>query len=167
MSTSLYLGVDNGLTGAICALSTEPGLAPVAMTVMPVQGKSKGNEVDCRALWKWLAALGRPDTLTAVLETPGKHSPGAQALCSMWDSYGAIRAVLAVMGIKTIRITPQSWQKKMLVGCAKGETKAFAQTVARQLWPAESFLATSRSTKPHEGLIDSVLIAEYGRREKF
>jgi len=33
---------------------------------------------------------------------------------------------------------------------------------ARQLWPDESFLATAKSKKPHEGLIDAALIAYYG-----
>ncbi len=136
------------------------------MTIMPVQSKSKGNEVDASLLKHWIYALGRPETLTAVLETPGKHSPGAQALCSMWDSYGAVRAVLAVLGIKTIRITPQSWQKKMLVGCAKGETKPFALTMAKQLFPSTSFLASNRSSVPHAGLCDAILIAEHARRER-
>lgn len=164
--TSLHIGCDNGLTGALVALSTEPGLSPVAMTAMPVQSKAKGNEVDAVRLKHWLLSLGNPDTLSVALETPGKHSPGAQALCSMWDSYGAVRAVLAVLGIRTHRITPQSWQKKMLVGCAKGDTKPFALTMARQLWPQETFLATSRSTTPHQGLIDACLIAEHARRER-
>lgn len=159
----IYIGIDNGLAGALVALSDHPG-PPIAMTTMPTRGKAKGNEVDALAVCEWLLSLDCSFTqITAILETPGKHSPGVQALCSMWDSYGAIRAILECRGIRHHRITPQAWQKTMLVGCAKGDTKPAALAKARQLWPQETFLATARSTKPHDGMIDAALIAEYGR----
>ena len=160
----IYIGIDNGLTGALVALSDHPG-PPIEMTVMPTRGKTKGNEVDAKEVGIILSAIsgGFYGGITVILETPGKHSPGAQALCSMWDSYGAIRGVLESHGIRHHRITPQQWQKKMLPGCAKGDTKPAALTKARQLWPAENWLASPRCTKPHDGLIDAALIAEYGR----
>jgi hypothetical protein len=132
------------------------------MMVMPTRGKSKGNEVNAWIVWEFLAGYDTEE-ITVILETPGKHSPGAQALCSMWDSYGAIRGVLESRGIRHHRITPQQWQKRMLPGCAKGGTKPAALAKARQLWPAESWLASPRCTKPHDGMIDAALIAEYGR----
>jgi hypothetical protein len=46
---------------------------------------------------------------------------------------------------------------------AKGDTKPAALAKAKQLWPEETFLASARSTKPHEGIVDAYLIAEYGR----
>ena len=162
--TSLYIGIDNGLTGALVALSTAAGADPVAMTVMPTRGKAKGNEVDGNAILEWFRELHTPfDQLTVLLEVPGKHSPGAQALCSMWDSFGCIRGVLECRGIRHHRINPQMWQKTMLVGCAKGDTKPAALAKAKQLWPSESWLATPRSSVPHNGIVDAALIAEYGR----
>ena len=161
--SGVYIGIDNGLTGGLVALSDHPG-PPIAMIPMPTVGKAKGNEVDALAVWQWILSLNEsPESLTVVLETPGKHSPGAQALCSMWDSYGAIRGVLACRGIRHHRITPQTWQKVMMPGCAKGDTKPAALAKARQLWPKETWLATPRSSVPHGGLIDAALIAEYAR----
>jgi len=160
----IYIGIDNGLTGALVALSDHPG-PPIAMTIMPTRGKAKGNEVDGGALRQWIQSVsgGFFGGITVILETPGKHSPGAQALCSMWDSYGCIRGILESRGIRHHRIAPQQWQKKMLVGCAKGDTKPAALAKARQLWPQESWLASPRCSKPHDGMIDAALIAEYGR----
>lgn len=132
------------------------------MIPMPTRGKAKGNEVDAKAVWEWIYFTGGT-ACTVILETPGKHSPGAQALCSMWDSYGAIRGILESRSIRHHRITPQQWQKRMMPGCAKGDTKPAALAKAQSLWPHESWLVTPRSTKPHEGLIDAALIAEYGR----
>jgi len=158
----IYIGIDNGLTGALVAISDHPG-APISTAVMPTRGKSKGDEVDAWAVMHWITVQFNADHVTVILETPGKHSPGAQALCSMWDSYGAIRGVLESKLIRHHRITPQAWQKAMLPGCAKGDTKPAALAKARQLWPDESWLATPRSTTPHTGIIDAALIAEYGR----
>ena len=157
----VIIGIDNGLTGGLVALSDHPG-PPIACMPMPTRGKSKGNEVDAKMVWEWIYFNGGT-ACTVILETPGKHSPGAQALCSMWDSYGAIRGVLESRGIRHHRITPQAWQKVMLPGCAKGDTKPAALARARQLWPAESWLASPRSSVAHSGLVDAALIGEYGR----
>ena len=157
----VYIGVDNGLTGGLVALSDHPG-PPIEMRTMPTRGKAKGNEVDAEMVWSFIDKWDRA-SVTVILETPGKHSPGVQALCSMWDSYGAIRGVLESRGIRHHRITPQAWQKVMLPGCAKGDTKPAALARARQLWPAETWLASPRCSKPHDGMIDAALIAEYGR----
>ena len=158
----VYIGIDNGLTGALVAISDHPG-PPIDKIVMPTRGKTKGNEVDAAAIWDWMRPYNIMGTLTVILETPGKHSPGAQALCSMWDSYGAIRGILESHGIRHHRISPQTWQKIMLPGCAKGDTKPAALAKARQLWPNESWLATPRCSKPHDGMVDAALIAEYAR----
>jgi len=160
----IYIGIDNGLTGGLVAISDHPG-APIATAIMPTRGKSKGNEVDAKAVWDFVDQFDR-DYLTVILETPGKHSPGAQALCSMWDSYGAIRGILESRGIRHHRVTPQAWQKVMLVGCKKGDTKPAALAKAKQLWPDETWLASPRCTKPHDGMIDGALLAEYGRIQK-
>jgi hypothetical protein len=159
----IYIGIDNGLKGGLVALSDHPG-PPIDMIAMPTRGKSKGNEVDAATVWDWIANLGDWRNLVVILETPGKHSPGAQALCSMWDSYGAIRSILETRTIRHYRITPQSWQKTMLVGCAKGDTKPAALAMAKRLWPEENWLATPRCKTPHDGMIDAALIAEYGRK---
>lgn len=159
---NVYIGIDNGLTGGMVALSDHAG-PPIAMTTMPTRSRVKGNEVEGHEIWKWIRQFSDIGPVSVILETPGKHSPGVQALCSMWDGYGVIRGILESRLIRHHRITPQSWQKVMLPGCAKGDTKPAALARARQLWPGEDWMATARCSKPHQGLIDAALIAEYGR----
>lgn len=158
----IYIGIDNGLTGGIVAISGLSG-SVVSKAVMPTQGKAKGNEVDCRSVIKQLSDICAFDCMVALLETPGKHSPGHQALCSMWDSFGSIRSILETRGIRHHRIAPQTWQKAILGNVEKGQTKPAALSKARQLWPDENWLATARSSTAHSGLVDAALIAEYGR----
>jgi len=157
----IYVGIDNGLTGALVAIAF-PGEIMYRL-VMPTRNKAKGNEVDAVAVRDWFHSFDHIGDITVILETPGKFAKGVQAISSMWDSYGALRAVVETLGYRHHRITPQSWQKVMLIGCKKGDTKPHALARARQLWPGEKWLATPRCSKPHEGLIDAALIAEYGR----
>lgn len=159
----IYIGIDNGLSGGIVAVQ-EPGKI-LARIVMPTRGKTKGNEVDARAVFEAINEWGLESfgDVTVILETPGKFAKGVQAISSMWDSYGAVRGVLESRGIRHHRITPQAWQKVMLVGCKTGDTKPAALLRAKQLWPGEKWLETPRCKVPHGGLIDAALIAEYGR----
>lgn len=155
----IYIGIDNGLSGGIVAVN---GHEIIKSNIMPTRGKASGNEVDAEILASFFDHFDRAE-ISAILETPGKFAKGVQAISSMWDSYGAIRAVLECLGIRHHRIPPQRWQKAIIPNCAKGDTKPAALARARQLWPSENWLATARSTKPHEGMIDAALIAEYGR----
>jgi hypothetical protein len=160
----ITIGIDNGLTGGLVAVSDHRA-SIIGMTVMPVKGKAKGNEVDSEGVFLFLMQWPRKD-ITVILETPGKHSPGVMSLCSMWDSYGAIRSILETRGYRHHRVAPQTWQKAVLGNVEKGQTKPAALSRARQLWPDESFLATAKSKKPHDGLIDSALISYYGTKLK-
>ena len=126
----VYIGIDNGLTGALAAVEN-PGEI-IKMNIMATRGKSKGNEVDAELVAAFFDSWMR-DEITVILETPGKFAKGVQAIASMWDSYGAIRGILECRGICHHRITPQSWQKVMLPGCKKGETKSFAKSQASRL----------------------------------
>jgi hypothetical protein len=161
----IYIGIDNGLTGGLVALSQHAG-ALIDRIEMPTRGKSKGNEVDAVVIGKFLCGLRETGPVTVVMETASKFSKGPMALCSMWDSNGCIRGILEWLEIRHHRITPQAWQRVMLPGCKKGDTKPAALQRARQLWPEETWLRSHRCTKPHDGMIDAALIAEYGRVKK-
>jgi len=147
----LYIGIDNGLTGGIVAISDHPGPI-VSSIIMPTRGKNKGNEVDAAWVANWLANWD-VTRITVILETPGKFSAGTQALCSMWDSYGAIRGVLESRGIRHHRIPPQKWQKEL--GCLTKGDKNVSKAKAQQLFPGVKI--TNKTG-------DSVCIAEYAKR---
>lgn len=169
-TTHIYVGVDNGLSGALVALSTVAGVQPISMLSMPTQdrGSANGKELDVRAVNRWINEISQFNKrgVTMVIERPGKHSPGVKSLCSMWDSFGRLCAYAELKGLRHHLINPQAWQKVMLPGCAKGETKPFALSVAKRLWPDETWLRTARSKVPDEGLVDAALIAEYARLTK-
>lgn len=160
---SIYIGIDNGVSGALAAISEEHGKV-IAACPMPLTKARKGNEIDIRAVHLWIteATGGNLSNATYVIEEPG-GSKSAKAGASMAGSFHAIRALLDVKFLRWHRITPQAWQRHMLPGCKTGDTKPRALAKARQLWPEETWLATPRCKTPHDGMIDAALIAEHAR----
>lgn len=159
MDTTI-IGIDNGISGGLVALS--PHSLIIDKLPMPIQKARKGNEIEILAVWQWIENLGRSKVMV-VIEEPG-GSKSASAASSMAVSFASLRTLCVLKGLRWHRITPQAWQKEMLPGCKAGDTKPRALAEARQLWPGESWLSTSRCSKPDEGLIDAAMIAEYARR---
>lgn len=158
----IFLGIDNGISGGLVALSDSSQI--VSMLPMPCQKARKGNEIDIKAVWDWIDGLDAREKITVIVEEPG-GSKSSKAATSMAGSFHSLRALCVLKGLRWHRITPQSWQKEMLPGCKAGETKPRALAEVRQLWPGETFLRTPKCKGPDEGLVDAALIAEYARRK--
>lgn len=158
-----YIGIDNGVSGALAEIDASGQL--VDWIKMPIQRNRKGLEIDAVALHGWLQMTKalRLGSITVIIEEPG-GAKSYKAAVSMAGAFHAARAVLDVLGIRYHRITPQSWQKRMLRCNKKQDTKPAALILARQLWPDENWLRSDRCTTPHDGAIDAALIAEYARR---
>jgi len=184
----MIVGIDNGLSGSIVALSTVPGLPPVEMIAMPVMqvhlhhrkvslakakgGKAKGrvknvleNQVDTVALIARFSSLN-PDKIESVwFECCPDHANSALSMKSMAMSAGKIIAALECCGLldRTHLILSHTWQPVMLGKVAKGKTKRAAIAKATELWPGVDFRRTARSKNFDTGFVDAALIAEWGR----
>lgn len=156
------IGIDNGLSGALVAMSPHPKIGPIESLVMPTIDLKKGRMVDIEAVLAFLDKFLHQDPIV-ILERPG-GSKSARAGIVMQDTYASIRTLLIIKRIKWASITPQKWQNFLLSKeRGSGESKLYAAAKAKELWPNHNFLATPRSKKPHEGILDAALIAEYAR----
>lgn len=173
----MIVAFDNGLTGAIVALSPIAGLPPIHKFVMPTKKlvkparkttkAKKFNEVDTWGIVRILNTLQCNEETTVYFEECPDHAKSAYAMKSMATSAGKILAVLELKKLKTVRIISHDWQPEILGKVPRGKTKEYALNKARELWPEENWLATKRSTTPHDGMIDAALIAEYGRLKTY
>lgn len=160
--SKIIIGIDPGLDGGICTML---GTAIIGLVPMPTIKLGKGRVVDVRVIKALVTYEG---DVTVYLEEASKHSPGVLALCSTWYTFGAIETVLKLSGIRYQTVRPLNWQKrfwtrpKMAKG-AKFDTKAAALVAARRLWPQQDWTKSERATKPHDGIVDAALIAEYAR----
>lgn len=158
-----YIGIDNGLKGAVACVGPLGHL--LWWFPMPV----KDGEVDVRALKCKESCYSTFNPIHTggckiLMEQPiGAKS--YRAAVSMAASFHAVRGVLEPR-YDFSRITAFTWQKAMLPGYKKGaDTKAMALKLARELWPDEKWLATPRSKVPHDGAVDAAIISEYLRRK--
>ena len=163
----MRIGIDNGVSGGIVAISDHDG-SYIDGIAMPVKRWRTRNEIDVLAVSTWIKyVIGESFKLSSITIEEPNNSRTPSTAYSVAASFHALRAMIELeWRYKLRRITPQSWQKVMIPKCAKGDTKPRALQKAKELWPEETFFATPRSKTPHEGLIDASLIAEYSRRMK-
>lgn len=154
----MIVGVDNGLDGALCAISRHDG-SIIDKIRMPTYQRSKKREVDIRTINKWLVDLHTPFVL--AIEEPLAHARSSQAMRSMAISFGKLLGMAESHRYEVVRISVHKWQKMMLGHIPKGQTKKFAFELANQLAPSENWLANKRCRTPHDGMIDAFLIARH------
>lgn len=169
----LYVGVDNGISGAAVF---NIGGKIASSFVMPAQRAGSHNELDVRAwdalMTRMVETLGYRnfDSMVFVVEEPGGSKLNLSALPVMHGVFHAIRAWAALKGVPMRRITPQKWQNKILgTKRPKGMTKDMALAKAREWWPSHDWSDPARpgSKAVNAGIVDAALIAEYVRLEKW
>jgi hypothetical protein len=172
----MIAGIDNGLGGGIAILSNEGEILALYRMPKGTGPRGKGadaNVVDARAFSSIIGDF--PDATEIAIERPA-GSQDVNAVQSMADSFATCRTVILCRGRKLHAPHPKEWQRTFWVPpkpAKKGEqrekfdTKAAALAAAAKLWPGRDFIATDRSSKAHDGLVDAALIAEWLRRKLF
>lgn len=166
-----YIGIDNGLDGAIVCVDEEGAL--LFKGVMPVVNTVKSKrEYDVPVLKQILLSLSFDDTqlpfppnCSVVIEKaqsmPGQ---GSSSMFKIGRGFGLIEGIVATLGYKYAIVHPKTWQKEVFRDVNHDDTKQASVIVAKRLWPNQDWRATERSKNPHDGLTDAACMAEYGRR---
>jgi hypothetical protein len=159
-----FAGIDPGLDGALVVLDAKGAI--VHQAVLPVISAGRGRRAyDVPGLVAALGSLGDAGDLFVTLEQA--LTIRGQGLASTAAGIGGMRLIEGIMSAFRIRyqiVHPRRWQKGMLTGCRAGDAKTAGRIVAGRLWPQHTWLRTPACTKPHQGMIDAALLAEYGRR---
>lgn len=165
----IFIGIDPGKRGAIAEMETFGHV--MSAKPMPVVRSKRREEIDVYVLKLMLEAAvknGNGLRAHAFVERqqplPGKLG-GAIANFHRGYGLGLLEGMLACMAIPYTLVTPQSWQKVMLAGTNGSDTKAKALHAYSRLQFPRDMLLIGRSKKPHDGIVDAVLLAEYGRRQ--
>ena len=79
--------------------------------------------------------------------------------------YGVIKGCAMSLGCQYIEVSPKTWQAQMYKGTdARIKSKEKAYQAAKMIWPnIDQYAIIGKSKKPHDGVVDASLIAEYGR----
>lgn len=171
--TQIYLGIDPGKSGAIVALTT--GGKIVDKIPMPILG----DNVDVARLYDAFLALHSKYNITVILEDV--HSLfGMSASTNFVFGYvcGAIEAVVLCLKLKLVKVAPKTWQKEIWLNGDKVykpkkpeqknpsiNTKATSLCAATRLFPKVDLRKSLRAKIAADGIVDALLISEYGRRK--
>lgn len=151
----MILGIDPGKNGALCFYYNDKDYNLYQMP--PV------------------FAINEMETIFANEQVPEKvyiekaHAMPKQGVSSMFNygmHYGWVLGYLQSKDLQVIEVPPQTWCKfahqgvTQYTGTGSGKKKSLEASM--KLFPNERFLATDRSSKPHDGYIDATLIAYYG-----
>lgn len=148
------LGIDPGLDGALAFL--DPAAGRVEVFDMPVQGASKGRQIDEGTLARMIDARSR-DIDFALLERQwARPSDGGPQAFKLGCNFGSLKMVLAANFIPYALVTPAVWKRIMGVTADKDQ----ARGIASQLFPAD---AGQWPLKKHDGRAEAALLAYYGR----
>lgn len=161
----VIMAVDPGLRGGVSFLTASGQI--LHYQPMPVRAALWGEEsskkmIDIAKVAAMIAKF--QPTHCFVERVHAMPKQGVSSTFTFGTGYGMILGLTLSLEalLQTVLVQPRTWQRVMyagLTGVDELEPKARAMAKAYQEWPT---LAKGGVT--HDGVIDSLLIAEYGRR---
>jgi len=147
-------GIDPGASGAITVIRGEI----IVSLRMPMSG-SFINTHRLNNIFEHMADEYNPNLL--VLEDL-TYNPkwGKNTVVKSAKNYGKLMYGLELHGIKYQIIKSSEWKKILLAGLPKGKL-ASVEYVTRKFPSAD--LTPDKVKNPHDGIADSICLAEYGR----
>jgi len=169
----VFIGADPGKSGAICCIDQNSNV--VSTHILPTIGK----QYDTRAISKIIKFYSSSYDSVFAVENVGIIAKGTKATnASLHFCKGMLVGMVVMTDCRWDNPTPQIWQKEVWEASdkvykpkkpdqktARIDPKGTSLLCAKRLWPLENFLATKRSSVPHDGIIDALLIAEWLRRK--
>lgn len=170
-SRKVYVGIDPGKSGAISFVNPEGLLEKWGI---PIAGK----DIDANELYRILKDISERYSPVVILEDV--HSLFGMSAASNFSFgfvCGMIRAMVIANTIPFHMVAPKTWQKLIWVNDDKVykpkkptqknpsvDTKATSLKAATRIFPHFDLTKNERSKVPHDGIVDAVLLSEYGRR---
>lgn len=148
---TIFIGIDPGKKGGIACIDTEEN---ISFTV-PYGDKEL---ID---LCRDVSYDGIKDVVCCLEKVSAMPGQGVVSMFSFGQSVGYIKGVLESFRIPYQEITPKRWKGEF----GLNSEKAASAEVCRKLFPDVNLLATPNCKKPHDGMAEALLMAEYARRK--
>ncbi len=149
------VGIDPGKQGAIALLSNDPNTC-LYWLLSDIEEEGPGA---------FAAIIKDYNVQHAYIEkAQAMPNQGVVSMFTYGMGFGKLVGWCEMMALPYTLVPPKTWTKELHKGCSGADAKAKSEQAARRLFPKELLRPTERSKKLHPGLVDAVLIAEYGRR---
>ena len=148
------VGIDPGKKGAAVIKRVEDGV---------LVAKELSILMDCPSLF---SNIHKQIGLDHVFIEKAQAFPkdGVRNAFSYAMNFGRILGWIETLMIPYTLVPPQTWTRVMHIGCTGDNPKDKSLQVVRRLYPEADLTFSARARKPHDGLVDAILIATYGER---
>ena len=144
----IYAGIDPGKKGGLSIIFEDGEIRCV-----PLQ---HGSLIAyCKAF------TGLPGIRFCLEAVHAMPKQGVRSVFTFGEEYGYIKGVLEAYAISYQEIPPERWKKEF--GLNTDKKKSIE--VCKALFPDVSLMATERCRVEHDGMAESLLLAEYARRK--
>lgn len=154
LNSKLFAGIDPGQKGAVALITADGEIVetiPLPNTTVELFSFLEVYKPKIQRLY-----------IEKAQSMPGN---GAASMFTYGKGYGAIMACLEILEIPHDLVAPSLWHSRVVgrTGSGRGsEPKKRSLDRARRLWPSSKFVAPG-CQRVHDGIVDALLIAEYGR----
>ena len=161
----VFIGIDPGLHGGLAIIETS-GLL-VEMMPMPLIDGELDHFSVAKIFKDWMFEY--QVKLVVVEQLSCRPGQNVMGVMKSGKNYGILLGVLESIGASYIEVRPQDWMKSF-PPITKFEKKpdkrrklikARNAEIAKKLFKGEKFTIGIRSTKPHDGIVDAVLLAKH------
>lgn len=171
--SKIYIGVDPGSDGFISVIGEDGVYEFLPIDGTPIQNVSN-----------FIGKFGLGNCVAVLEDVHAVFGSSAKGTFSFGFSKGMLLALLVAHRIPYVLVAPKDWQNEVWINADKeytaqkqklksGEertikkvdTKSTSINAARRLFPSVDFRKSERAKKPHDGKVDALLMAEYGRRK--
>lgn len=161
------IGIDIGKHGAICIQEKDKEISNIKMPMIK-------TELDYQSLYDILTPYEGGNGLVIFEKLGVIFGSAKQTAFSMGHQAGAVEMACIALSIPFIKVPPKLWQKEMFIGVAEikksskksnkntRDTKAMALIAAKRLFPKLKLTFGSVAKVPHDGLVDALLMSQYG-----
>jgi hypothetical protein len=180
--TKLFVGIDVGIKGAICIMNADREVLHVER--MPVFQKYMGRGKNAK-LRNFPNNIEIYNLLVPYQDQGYDFVIGVETLFALRSSYASLNMGIgygllwgALEHFAEVQFfTPAEWQKDMFkeykgfvsrleTDDLKDDSKELPIGLTRHFFGNDILLATKRSKVPHDGIADSIWIADYLRRRE-
>lgn len=157
----MILGIDPGKNGALCFMDG----SNINVMSMPLIAEEADPSILIEVLMEKKPSICYLEKAQVMPVMRGGKvvMTGTKGMFSYGVSYGIIRGVISTLKIPLVLVSPSTWTREIHQGCDGKTAKDRSLQAAKRLFPHINLLPP-RCRKPHDGWVDALLIAEYGRR---
>lgn len=140
----IYLGIDVGAKGGISWIDGDKVFSEPYSDEMLISVSRDLN-----------------NTYATVEKVHAMPLQGVSSMFTFGERYGFILGVFKAFNVPYMEVPPRTWKEEFsLIGCDKKSSII----KCKELFPNVCLLPSPRSRKESDGMAESLLIAEYGRR---